>query len=338
MNRLSGALGLRRFSEDEAIDEAGLLGAVTYGTGIQYCHPLSSGIVPMPALPSGGTTHMAWYAGESFTAGSSGNLQYRHDDNVLFGFIALHEAEFSSDSQACALQQATRAAYTTIFDTLKKTGFTYLTRCWNYLPHINVDDDGLERYRNFNIGRQEAFIAARRSHLAGSPSACALGTAEGCFIVYFLASRAEPHAIENPRQMSAYYYPDQYGPNSPAFSRAALLQLDGTEVLFISGTASIMGHESVHLGDVAGQTAETLRNIEAVVAQANLKSLFGGFSTRDLCMKVFIRNREDWERVNQVLREYLGDNIDVTCLQADICRAELLVEIEAFGFCYGVGG
>lgn len=338
MSRPSGALGLRRFSADESIDEEELLGAVSYGSGIQCCHPLISGIVPMPVLPSGDHMRMAWYAGDSFTDGSLGNLHYRHDEKILFGFVALNEADFTPSDDTSALQLASHAAYQAIFETLNKTGFTYLIRCWNYLPHINAADDGLERYRHFNIGRQAAFIAARHSHLAGSPSACALGTTEGNLIVYFLAAHAEPHALENPRQMSAYYYPDQYGPNSPTFSRAALLPLDGQEILFISGTASILGHESLHLGDIAAQTAETLRNIDAVIAQANLKSHLGGFSTRDLFMKVFIRNREDWESVNRVMREQLGDNTEVTCLQADICRAELLVEIEAFGFRYGVRG
>jgi chorismate lyase/3-hydroxybenzoate synthase len=338
VNRQFGALGLRRFSADEAIDEDGLLGAVTYSANIQSCHSLSSGIVPMLVLPSGDAMHMAWYAGESFTDGSFGNLHYRYDENVLFGFITLNEADFLPTDEVCSLRQASQAAYMAIFETLKKTGFAYLVRCWNYLPHINAKVSGLERYKHFNIGRQEAFIASRHSHLSGSPSACALGTAEGSMIVYFLATHAEPRTIENPRQISAYYYPDQYGPSSPTFSRAVLLPLDGMEVLFVSGTASILGHDSLHHGDVAAQTVETLHNIDIVVAQTNLKSDLGGFTSRDLCMKVYIRNREDWASVNRVMQEYFDDNINVTCLQADICRAELLVEIEAFGFRYGVRG
>jgi chorismate lyase/3-hydroxybenzoate synthase len=331
VNRQFGALGLRRFSADEAIDEDGLLGAVTYSANIQSCHSLSSGIVPMLVLPSGDAMHMAWYAGESFTDGSFGNLHYRYDENVLFGFITLNEADFLPTDEVCSLRQASQAAYMAIFETLKKTGFAYLVRCWNYLPHINAKVSGLERYKHFNIGRQEAFIASRHSHLSGSPSACALGTAEGSMIVYFLATHAEPRTIEN-------YYPDQYGPSSPTFSRAVLLPLDGMEVLFVSGTASILGHDSLHHGDVAAQTVETLHNIDIVVAQTNLKSDLGGFTSRDLCMKVYIRNREDWASVNRVMQEYFDDNINVTCLQADICRAELLVEIEAFGFRYGVRG
>ena len=326
------ALSLRKVSVDDTIDTDRLLGAVTYGADVHPPHPAGFGAVPMPVLPDDNVAHTAWFAKGSFTTGSHGNLQYRYGEHVLFGFIALNEADFPPTSEASTIQLASHAAYSAIFEMIGMAGFRHLVRCWNYLPRINAADGVLERYRQFNIGRQDAFIAAQRSHLAGAPSASALGTMDGGLVVYFLASHAEPHAIENPRQISAYHYPDQYGPRSPTFSRATLLPLPGMEALFISGTASIVGHETLHHGDIAVQTAEALRNIDIIVRQANLKSRLGGFATRDLCMKVFIRHKESLEAVARVLREHLGDSIDVTWLQADICRAELLVEIEAFGY------
>ena len=326
------ALDLSRVSADDAIDADHLLGVVTYCARGHDPHPASFGVVPMPVLSDEGVVHSAWLAKGPFSTGSNGNLQYRYDGNVLFGFIALNETDFQQTGDVSAILHASHTAYTSIFETMEKTGFRFLTRCWNYLPRINDVDNGLERYRQFNIGRQDAFIAAQRSYFAGSPSASALGTVDGRLIVYFLATHAEPLAIENPRQLSAYHYPDQYGPRSPTFSRAALLPLPGMEALFISGTASIVGHETMHRQDIAAQTAEALRNVDTVVAQANLKSRLGAFKTRDLSIKVFLRHKEGMENVAHVLREHLGDNIDVTWLQADICREELLVEIEAFGF------
>ena len=330
------SLSLRSVSGADVIDVDRLLGAVTYGVGGQTRHFAGAGIVPMPVLPDNGIVQTAWLANGPFTTGSHGNLQYRYDEHVLFGFISLNEADFAVSGEAGAIQQSSRAAYSAIFEAIEMTGFRYLVRCWNYLPHINASDGGLECYRQFNIGRQDAFLAAQRSHLAGSPSASALGTKDGGLIVYFLASHREPYAIENPRQISAYHYPDQYGPRSPTFSRATLLPLPGMEALFISGTASIVGHETLHHEDIAAQTAEALRNIEIVVAQANTKSRLGGFATCDLCLKVFIRHKENLETVARVLREHLGGSAQVTFLQADICRAELLVEIEAYGHRDGV--
>lgn len=332
MTRQFRALSLRKDSVGEAIDVDHLLGAVTYGVEKHCSYPGSFGVVPMPVLSNHGIAHTIWSASGPFVSGSHGILQYRHDDNVLFGFIALEEADFPTTGERNSLQRASHAAYSAIFKTIEKTGFRYLAHCWNSLPGINVFDDGLERYRHFNIGRQDAFIDAQRSHLVGAPSSCALGTPDGGLVTYFLASHAEPIVIENPRQMSAYHYPDQHGPRSPTFSRATLLPLPGMEALLISGTASIVGHETRHHGDIAAQTAESLRNIEIIVRQANLQSNLKGFATDDLCMQVFIRHQEDLDTVAHVLREQLGDNLDVTYLQADICRADLLVEIEAFGY------
>ena len=88
-------------------------------------------------------------------------------------------------------------------------------------------------------------------------------------VVYFLAGRVAPVFVENPRQVSAYHYPREYGTHSPVFSRAALLRQAQSLTLFISGTASIVGHRSLHLGDTAAQTRETLTNIEALLGEAN---------------------------------------------------------------------
>lgn len=318
--------------QDLAPADAGtdLLGAVLYGD------PLRQDVVaigaPLPLLPAGGSTYTTWLSPGPFETGQFGALSYRHNAHLLFGSISLREADFAPREDCSGLQQASHAAYAAVFEVLQRTGFPYLARCWNYLPRINLDGGGLERYRQFNIGRQDAFIAAEQAWLAGSPSACALGTASGEIVLYFLASRQALHTIENPRQVSAYLYPERYGPRSPTFSRASLLALPGQEVLFISGTASIVGHESLHPGDVRAQTEETLRNLAAIVQQANLQSTLSGFSCRDLVFKVFVRQPADMPAVAQVLHATLGADLDVIYLQADICRAELLVEIEAFGF------
>src|SRR5213082_3849534 len=58
-----------------------------------------------------------------------------------------------------------------------------------------------------------------------------------------------------------------YGSHSPLFSRATLLRQSGGLALFISGTASIVGHTSLHVGDTVAQTRETLANIEALRAE-----------------------------------------------------------------------
>jgi chorismate lyase/3-hydroxybenzoate synthase len=326
-------LSLVEANGEDEIDVGHLLGSVSYGNHLAKTHPASFGNVEMKVLSGGVATHTVWYAQGKFITGQHGPVKYRYNDDLLFGFIALDESNFRESSDASALAKTSHAAYMAIFETIETNGFHNLVKCWNYIPCINLTEGGIERYMHFNIGRQGAFIAALRSHLFGSPSACALGTSGGKLVVYFLATHAATHAIENPRQISAYYYPDKYGTRSPTFSRASLLRLHGMETLFISGTASIVGHETLHHNDIARQTEETLRNLDVVVERANDVSHCNSFSTQNLFLNVFIRHAEDFELVADIVRKRLGDNIKAIWLQTDICRKDLLVEIEAFGFC-----
>ncbi|WP_254048251.1 hypothetical protein [Uliginosibacterium sp. TH139] len=306
-----------------AAEAAGWLGAAVYGEA----QALPGAVhVPMPLLATSHTSLLhAWHCDGTLSEGRLGAVAYRRSEDFLFGVLSLPEA-------GRGMQALGFAAYRDIFACLEREGMPQLLRFWNYLPRINEAEGGMERYREFNVGRQDAFIEGSHPHLAGSPSACALGCGGDALVVYFLASRHAPLAIENPRQLSAWSYPQQYGPRAPTFSRASLLQLPAQEVLFISGTASILGHESVHPGDVAAQTQETLRNIEAVLSEANRRARHGSFAARDLTLKVFVRHAADVVAVQHVLETELGKDLNVMYLRADVCRAELLVEIEAFGF------
>ncbi len=149
---------------------------------------------------------------------------------------------------------------------------------------------GTERYRQFNTARRHALRASGRAVAGSVPAASALGAdSESPLVIYFLAGQVAPVFVENPRQVSAYHYPQQYGPHSPAFSRAALLRQAGSLALFISGTASIVGHRSLHIGDTAAQTRETLTNIEALLGEANRLAGGAHFDLDALAYKVYVR-------------------------------------------------
>jgi len=248
----------------------------------------------------------------------------------------LHGCAEVLDVQTGGMQEAAHRAYTDLFNVLADSHSPHLLRLWNYFPGINADGGGTERYRQFNAGRQQAFIEARRSAFEGSPAACALGTSAGPLRVYFLAGRIPPIAVENPRQVSAYRYPDAYGVRSPTFSRAALADVGaGRTALFISGTASIVGHSTVHIGDVRRQTEESLTNIAAVRESAAQRAGVS-FPAESLTYTVYVRRPADLPIVREVFEAAVGVHSSAArsaiYLQADICRADLLVEIEAHGF------
>ena len=259
-----------------------------------------------------------------------GLVHYRFCDDFLFGAITFEEHALEGDS--AALSQATISAYRHIFEVLEQTGNRHLIRVWNYLPEINREADGDERYRHFNTARQTAFRSVGRPTENTVPAACALGSPPGSPIsIYFLATREAPKMVENPRQTSAYRYPPKFGKHTPSFSRACVLSESAGTNLFVSGTASIVGHETIHAGDVLAQTRETLANLDALLEEAN--RVVGGprYALDGLKFKVYVRRPRDLEAVQRALSASLRPTAPILYLQADVCREELLVEIEATG-------
>ncbi|MFO7583020.1 Rid family hydrolase [Guyparkeria sp.] len=227
------------------------------------------------------------------------------------------------------------AAYTELLARVAREGTPHLWRVWHYLPAINATDPetGIERYRLFNQGRAAAFTAANRPAGPSAPAACALGSpADTSGRLVFLASDSPAIGIENPRQVSAWNYPRQYGHKSPLFARAAIARGPRHDWLFISGTASITGHATRHRGDVYAQTDETLTNLQAVLDEANARRpadcrAFDWNPTTHL--RVYLRHPDDLAAVRARLDQQLSAVSRRVFLQADICREDLLVEIEA---------
>ena len=326
-----------------------VLGVATFNGSAGAVGGTAPGGVPVaqvstPVLSATTDVCEVWRDGEPEHSGQHGRVRFRGSGNTLFGCIALAEAQIVRAAVRCVgaeraaapspLQEATDQAYREIFATLDAEKYPYLLRVWNYLPDINRDSYGTERYRQFNTARRHALRAAGRPLSGQVPAASALGaTADSPLVVYFLAGRIAPTFVENPRQMSAYHYPRRYGTHSPLFSRAALLRQSASLTLFISGTASIVGHRSLHVGDIAAQTRETLTNIEALLEEANRVAGGAHFRLSNLACKVYVRRAADLPLIRAQLNCALGEAARVIYLQADICRQDLLVEIEAAGMC-----
>ena len=134
--------------------------------------------------------------------------------------------------------------------------------------------------------------------------------------------------IENPRQISAYSYPAQYGPRGPTFSRALFATWDNLQQLYISGTAAIFGHLSQHEGDAEAQAMETIVNLRSVMDEANGHGLIDASRDTELSFKVYLRQPEFRALAEARLREAFGPAPSIVYLHADICRRELLLEIE----------
>jgi enamine deaminase RidA (YjgF/YER057c/UK114 family) len=293
--------------------------------------PIAASMIPSL---SGGDMCEVWRVSDPDAQLISGSkharVHYRYCDDLLFGAVSLAEQSIDARSEAGALMRATEIAYQEVFDVLGDGEHPHLIRIWNYLPQINAQSDGEERYRHFNSARQTAFRKSGRAIMGTVPAACALGSPAGSpLCVYFLAGRRPPKMIENPRQTSAYHYPPKFGRHSPIFSRACVWGESGSSKLFISGTASIVGHETIHRGDVIAQTRETLVNIEALLAEANRMVGSVRYCLDALQLKVYVRRPEDLPAIKATLSSHTAASS--VYLKADICREDLLVEIEAVG-------
>jgi chorismate lyase / 3-hydroxybenzoate synthase len=251
-------------------------------------------------------------------SGVIGTARFFHTDSW-----ALVEINSHAHTAAGDLADITYEAYLQLFACFKQLGFGHVVRMWNYLGDINKGAGDNETYKQFCYGRQRAFSELAIAS-AQFPAASALGRRSGGLQVYALATRAPCVHIENPVQTSAYYYPREFGPASPSFARATLAG-EGAHTLFISGTASILNAQSHYSGDVVKQARLSCENVQRVMAQAQ-QSVGAPFVLR--LVKVYVRYAQDRAEVETLLQQLLGAQCAFLWLQADICRAELLIEIE----------
>jgi chorismate lyase/3-hydroxybenzoate synthase len=228
------------------------------------------------------------------------------------GCIELDEAAYGG------IEHAGEAAYLALAQIAGTPRAPHVLRIWNYLDAINLGDGDDERYRQFCAGRGAGLARYAGPQL---PAATGIGRCDGERVlqVYWLAGAAPGIAIENPRQVSAWRYPRQYGPVPPRFSRA--MRVDGH--VFVSGTASVVGHETRHADCVESQVRETIGNLDAVLAAAGVPDA----RERELLLKAYVRDAADAPRLRELLQQALPR---ATCvmLEAEICRRDLHVEVD----------
>jgi chorismate lyase/3-hydroxybenzoate synthase len=256
-----------------------------------------------------------WRVSGRVIHGRDGDVAWAGDGDYAFAALEVDEAAHGG------IANAARHAYSSLAQWSRRGTTPHFLRIWNYLDAINDGAGDAERYRLFCAGR----AAGMDDAFAAYPAATAIGLRDGRRVlqIYALTARAPGHAVENPRQVNAWRYPRQYGPAAPGFARA-MLAPSAEAQLYISGTAAIVGHVSHHPEDLAAQLDETLANLHSLLAAARCAAPLGARSP----LKVYVRHPDDIAVVHRLLRSRLGDTVPLLLLQGDICRRELLLEIE----------
>jgi chorismate lyase / 3-hydroxybenzoate synthase len=227
-------------------------------------------------------------------------------------------------------------AYRTLFTAMRARPLGHLVRIWNYIPGLLGETHGLERYRQFNIGRSLAWGDYGPNQPDGQPrcpAATGIGSHGGPIVIEALLT-AEPVAyLQNPRQEPAHRYSPKYGPKAPVFSRATLC-LGPCPRIYIAGTASLLGEDVAWVGDPQRQVEETFNNIAALIDDRNVSGhgVRPGFGLADLVgVRVYIKRESDYPVIRAAVEQVLGPAAQVLYLHDDICRPDFLVEIE--GIC-----
>lgn len=270
----------------------------------------------------GTTTFEVWESAEPVTTFRNGAIAGAENGLLCFSWLSGDEA---TDDVASASEHAYRA----LTASLQQSAYPQLLRVWNYLDAITDGEGDDERYRQFCVGRANGM----QHYLGNLPAATAIGRNNGqrSVRVFWLSTREPGHPLENPRQVAAYNYPREYGPRPPSFARAMLPPTGSGLPLMLSGTASVVGHRTQHVDDLDQQLLETLRNLDALIAEAHrsLPTIPRSFDASSL-LKVYVRHAEHLPRVEQLLRLHLPDSVPRLLLHADICRRDLLIEIGGF--------
>lgn len=303
-------------ARDAALADPRVLATFEFAANVRASADPRAIQVRLPALLSPGRCEV-WRVDTPVRSGREGTLRWSEGGGWLL--VALEEAEGADGVEACG-----RRAYQRLLAHLGATSGWHVQRLWNHVDDINIGAGDAERYRQFCSGRRAGMAAGFPQ---GFPAATAVGHPErtGTLQVFCLAARMPGRRLENPRQLSAWRYPRQYGPVPPSFARA--MRLPGGHGLAISGTAAIQGHASRHAGDLDAQLAETMVNLDVLLAAGGTASTLGARSV----LKAYVRHGADLDRVDAFLAARVPEAARLV-VQADICRRELLVEIEGWHF------
>ena len=266
----------------------------------------------------------AWHGVTNDASSNVGAWQFFHNEQYLIASVP------QSLIENLPVDQATEKAYSLLFEQMRSWGYSHLIRTWNFFPNITSEEyGGFNNYQLFCSGRARAY-KNQHPQVTSYPAATVIGTHKPGVHVYFIAAKQAGVGIENPHQVSAFNYPQTYSQDPPLFSRALLHKNNNQQILFVSGTASILGHSTQYSGDINRQTEVCFSNIEHLLSTAINENQFPKISLQEFTQfKVYVKYPDDLHTVKTHLHQLLGVDAPIYFLQGDMCRSDLLVEIEA---------
>jgi enamine deaminase RidA (YjgF/YER057c/UK114 family) len=199
---------------------------------------------------------------------------------------------------------------------------TSVIRTWIYLARLLDGYGDLNRVRT-GIYRQAGIGSPGGPDFPASTGIMGRSENEECLMDVLAFESEGPEAAaatsirRSPRQDSSFHY-------GSAFSRGMSLAIEGRRTVHISGTASInSAGASTYLDDAEHQSLETLMSISAILEEQ------GGSLRNITSATLFCKSRAAWEAWERVTRLLGIADLPKICVLADVCRPDLLVEMEA---------
>jgi len=261
-------------------------------------------------------------------------------------FKEVHGTGMMGD-QGDTIQESSEKAFTIARKILEDEGLSlnHIIRQWNYIESIadiGDSDRGDQNYQVFNDVRTKYYNTG--TFKFGYPAATGIGMNTGGVIIGFIAlsdsDQVSVKPICNPRQVDAHRYSDLVLVGEPTgisevkctpkFERAKMVHSGGRHHIYVSGTASIVGEKTLHPGDVEKQTYTTIENIFQLFSKENQEMLGLDFDISNIYfshLRVYVKHQDDIPAVQKVCQSKIHCN-SFLYLESDICREELLVEIE----------
>jgi enamine deaminase RidA (YjgF/YER057c/UK114 family) len=202
-------------------------------------------------------------------------------------------------------------------------GFRYnqVVRTWIYVRRLLEWYDDLNRIRTAKYHSVGLGGPGGVAHPASTGIQC-FSDDEECIVDVLALDIDGRSAVatpirNSPRQDSSFNY-------GSAFSRGMTFEIEGKRTVHISGTASInTAGLSTHLGDAECQSLETMMSIAAILEEQ------GGTLKNITSATLFCKDRASWEAWQRVSRLLQIPDFPKVCVLADVCRGNLLVEMEA---------
>lgn len=291
------------------------------------CEPVFS-YVAQPVLDGGLAMEVHSYcpdAGDLIDFRNHQGMSYVVIENSCGRF--LFAGGFQGDQLGRDIERQAAEAFVCLGAVLEKESFPIhsIIRQWNYMERITDFDGGNQHYQLFNNARTEFY--AQTEWPEGYPAATGIGTDRGGILIDVDAAVLESGEafvtpIDNKLQVMAHAYSGQVlkeagqKKTTPKFERAKSLTCHDRRLVYISGTAAIRGEESLDGVGLEGQLRITMENIGQLTGKA-----------RPVMLRVYLKNKSDYEEAKVLLADY-GLPVPVVYMRADVCREELLIEIE----------